>query len=493
MLGLIATSCEDSLEPPTPQENEQTPVLTTGDITTETAGVLASGSVNLNDYVESPMVPVLRLDQAVNLPAGATVDYKLEVSDTPTFAKSVVLDTHQGESEDDLSTFYVDADAWSSAQLSLFGKDSGFVTTYYRVPVYVILENSNYRYNALDFYAVEGEVSVKRMLPKEIENTYYLVGSFCDWNLSQAVKMSNTKPEETDVYKNPVFSVILNVTESEVENGVYWMIVPESTVIANDYGKMAYGAKPNSTGALAGELVEVNAKDTEAGSITLAGPVMITANIENMTYTEGYAIDNLYVYSASDNVSALPTNDYFNYSGVAILEGNVNIVNDPNQIVVSLLQKTDGEMKYDKGVFSGDLTSKAALGQPLSVAAEAGKYPYWVDINLSTFTYKFQVMKAIHVVGDFPASNWNVEESPAFVPVDNNMRVWKLENLELNTMFKIACNSGWEINFGVADNTPESDEYTLSFNAGNIPSTPGTYDLTLDFTSYPYTLTVTSK
>ena len=136
LLGMMAVSCEDDLPVPNPQENEQGPILTTGDITGAAEGVMTAGTpITLADYVEpTGLIPVYKVSAANNLPAGATLSFPLQVSNTPDFKESVTVTTLAGESENDLNLYYADVKEWNAAQLKLFGTGSTPMKTYYRIP-----------------------------------------------------------------------------------------------------------------------------------------------------------------------------------------------------------------------------------------------------------------------------------------------------------------------------------------------------------------------
>lgn len=78
-LGMLAaTSCEEKIDPAIPQTNPQEPIMTTGDVVSQTAGALASSAVlKLEDYRNAVGVPVMKLVETKELPAGATVGLSL--------------------------------------------------------------------------------------------------------------------------------------------------------------------------------------------------------------------------------------------------------------------------------------------------------------------------------------------------------------------------------------------------------------------------------
>ena len=132
-LGMLAaTSCEEKIDPAIPQANPQEPVITTGDVVSEATGVLASSAVlNLEDYrAEGSVIPVMKLVETKELPQGSTVGYKLQISNTEDFKRNIILDATVGKD----NVYSVDAAAWNTAHLSLFGKSPKVKKVYYRVP-----------------------------------------------------------------------------------------------------------------------------------------------------------------------------------------------------------------------------------------------------------------------------------------------------------------------------------------------------------------------
>lgn len=124
-IGIMASSCEESIEPSIPQHNPQGPIVTLENVISEKAGVLASSSVlNLENYRDDVTgIPVMTLVKTDNLPKDASVAYKLQLSATEDFAKEVTVDTEAGTpAEDGSIIYYVNADKWNDAHLSLFGK-----------------------------------------------------------------------------------------------------------------------------------------------------------------------------------------------------------------------------------------------------------------------------------------------------------------------------------------------------------------------------------
>ena len=156
LLGMMSASCDDAPEAPKPQENPQEPIFAVGDITSATDGALASATVlDLESYREKSGIPVMKAPETKNLPEGAVVSYKVQLCAAQDFSgKIMTLDTKVGDD----GVYTVDPFEWSDAHVPLFGKSPKVKTAYYRVPVYVVLDGSNYRYDSDSYYAASGTI-----------------------------------------------------------------------------------------------------------------------------------------------------------------------------------------------------------------------------------------------------------------------------------------------------------------------------------------------
>lgn len=154
-LGLLATSCDDNhIEPAKPQQNPQEEILKVGNITSETAGVLASGSLTLGQYPNfGDLIPVMKLVSAENMPVGGEVLYHVEISNTPTYDVKATLTATPGSDE----LYYADAYEWNNAHVAIFGESQRERTVYYRVATFVELDGSDYRYDAPN-YTAQGQL-----------------------------------------------------------------------------------------------------------------------------------------------------------------------------------------------------------------------------------------------------------------------------------------------------------------------------------------------
>ena len=121
----------------------------------EAAGALASGSVLALEAAKTdPEIEIFRFTKLEDLPEGAVATCKLELSNSEEFGRIETLPVAM--SEEGVAT--VNAVDWNDAHIALFGKSPKEKTAYWRVPVYINLDGTSYRYNSTTYYAASGSV-----------------------------------------------------------------------------------------------------------------------------------------------------------------------------------------------------------------------------------------------------------------------------------------------------------------------------------------------
>ena len=151
--------------------------------------------------------------------------------------------------------------------------------------------DQNTRIGGYEKYFGETTVTVT-LTPKEdnivIENNYYLLGTINGWSVAKAVKFDHTG----DAYDNPVFTLDVDVSETDAADGWWWKIIPESTYVTGnwldtDYSQ--YGPTEDGFKATEGMIVpKFNGVDPSAGCITKAGHYLLTIDMEKRTYCFSY-------------------------------------------------------------------------------------------------------------------------------------------------------------------------------------------------------------
>lgn len=488
MIGILAASCEKDLEPALPQENPQGPIVTINDVVSTPAGVLAGGnnSLTLNNY-NTPGAQILIMGPAetTNLPAGSTVSYTIEFSDTESFAKSKTLSATSGETEETADNYYVDAEKWNSTHLYFFGKSPKVKQMYYRVLGYVDLDGGNYLIGDKEKpYIVSGVMNETCFdMGFVIEDHYYLLSNATTWNLEEAGPFA-FEHSPYDVYDDPVFEIRFKVAEDQLDD--YWKIAPQSAVETGDWSNVV-GTETDGDEALSGHLVSENAG---AGKLTQAGNYKMTINMEAMTYDIEYLAQPDVLYTPGG-------------------------ANGWNQVNSSYMQLKEGEYYY--GVFPIDSSGFKVCAQPnwdnpeanygaassdpansgTFVAGDAGQniIPETLGLNWLTAnfdpvgyyltTYEFTPITTVGLIGSFAASGWVTD---VVMTSDDEGKTWTAETeFKAGDKYKFRFNGGWDINLG-----GNHDQLTAG-GADLTVEEDGTYIVTLNLGSGYPSCTLTKK
>lgn len=492
LLGMFAASCDEAPEAPKPQENAQVPIFAVGDITSATDGVLAADAqLNLEDYREATSIPVMKLTEAKYMPEGAAVEYKVQLAADEDFSgKVITLATNATEE----GVYGVDPTEWNNAHVALFGKSPKVKTVYYRVPVYVALDGTDYRYEATTYYAAEGSIEETCMdLGFVIENAYYLIGNLNDWQLNKTLPFEHS---DADVYDDPVFTITFKVTQAILDangGGCYWKIAPES-IIGTDNWATVLGPEKNGDTALTGQLVDTKA---EAGMLTEAGNYKMTINMEQMTYTIEKLLRPAYAYTPGG------TNGWnqLNSSWMQYFSGKIEdkprtlyytmLPLDTNGFKVCLDTKWDNSTDYGAETDAPGLSGKFVLGQEGKniIVPEAGLYWFNADYNDEKGELTdYELIKVEHVslIGSFAASGWSADVD---MTANDDLTVWTADvTLAEGDEWKVRINHDWKYSFGADD----SDINHTIFPGSNIKlGEAGTFTITL--TLQPGAPTITWK
>lgn len=492
-LGLVAVGCEDDLTPAVPQHNEQEPILKSGDIKAEKTGVLASEDVvNLENYTGALYgVPAVKTTEAINLSEEAVVQYRIQLSATDDFANVETL-TLVTDPSGDPDLYYIDAFEWNDAQVKLFGLTTKPVTVYYRVPVYVQLASTDFRYNSESYYALSGKMTVQRMNPGYVvEESYYVFGSFVGGNTpASGVVMSRT---EADVYDDPVFNYFFEVTDEQAASatGYTLMVAPESVHNASGSTAACYGA------------------GSEEGTLVLGGvPIVITApgsykfsvNMETLTYTIGVAPKTLYVIGIGqnfNNVAQLPTTDFVNYEGTAGVLGLWCLTGQSSYrptVFFGAQESYDEETHKAKGTLS--LSTNGTPLSPSTGIAMPGDHAglNYLKVNVSNLTYEATYLATMGLCGSM--TDWSKNDTPDVACKSSRSTGYMTWTVTLDATtadeFKIRANGAWDFSWGTDEVLTDGQTYEITNN--NAPNmkvaADGNYTLTFDFKAQPATVTV---
>lgn len=461
-LALAVTGCDDTTDGGVMQVNPQQPEFTPENITvTTTSPVTAGGAVNL---AGSDLVNAVSYTVSSELPEGAAVSFEMQVSGSEDFAGAITIPMQRvGDSD----TYGVDRQLWDNAFRSLLGKAPFERTNYVRFAGYINVGSQRSRIGTPDTWYCPTELKVTPVdLGIKVEEAYYLIGSINGWDLATAVKFSHS---DKNVYDDPVFTLNIDVAAADAQAGWWWKIVPESAFAAGSWDGL-FGPEENGDNSLSGNLFE----DGQAGELKSAGQQLFTIDMLNCTYSITNAVPMLWTPGNSngwspENSGTLTTTDFTNYNGFLHLNGEWLMTPAANW-----------DNKYTLGEAPGTLLYNGQNNLP--VPAE-GDGLYWVAANLGNLTYSTTIINKVGLIGGFNDWASDLEMTPSA-----DLLTWTADiDIASDTELKVRFNGDWGINLGA----PADD---LVFNApSNIPVAAGSYTVTLNLTTHPYTLTFTAK
>lgn len=429
-------------------------------------------------------VTVATIGELKNFPENYTLSIDMEVGNDAQFSKTVIVPT---VIEGDNVT--VNPDLLNGAIQSMLTRKPGQYDVNVRFDAYAERETTRLRLGGLDATYGAGVLDVTTLAAeKVIEDSYYLVP--CDAagnpNMSGAVKMNNTAGEGVSGYDNPEFALKFDVPAG---TSYLWKIAPASALTAGSSATL-YGGNPAEDG-MSGKL----GTSYSAVTVPIEGSVLLTANMETDAYTLSYAFEVLYPFSGStkaENLMLLYTDNYINYQGVTAINQRWTLCTAADKSGVTFYQLADSEPEVTE-VGEGMVQSGQMATQGGSLTAPVkGNTLYWCDVNLVQQTYTISSIGSISVIGD--GNGWDTATATKLTPA-KDLRTWTGTDIKIGSEFKLNCNGGWDLDFG-GTQVPDAMGnlvYNIEYKGSNLPCVEGTYDVTVDFSARPYTVTLTKK
>lgn len=470
-LAMAASSCEDAPEPAPMQSNPQEPVLAAGDIKGVVAGALASTSVVALEDAKGKDIEVFKFTEIKDVPAGGEVFVKFQLSASSDFSgkvETIPVTMLNGVAS-------VSSDLWNTAHINLFGKSPKEKTAYYRLPVYIAVNGSDYRYDSETYYAATGVVKETCMdAGFVIYDKYYFLSDATSWDLADAdISTFAFSHSDADVYDDPVFTFKFELTQELLDakdGGCYWKIASQKAVETGEWNYV-YGPEINGDEEFSGFLVGDGA--AQAGKLTLPGKYRVTINMEAMTY-------EIQAITRPDWV-AVPSNaNGWNDSGSRLYWSNKD--DKPYFCGAARVNNTDGGFKFiwDGSWFGGaDGKIDAAGGNIL--APVDGDELYWFTVSTDDMTYTMTPVTSIGVIGDM--NGWGGQEP---LTPDASLLIWS-GDVNLTGNWKIRINDDWAMNYGGPDMA------NPTFDGDNFSGYEGLHTVAIDFTGNRPVITVTAK
>lgn len=368
----------------------------------------------------------------------------------------------------------------------LFGRKKDAQDVWVRYAGYAQNANvSDLRINGSDYWYATTNFKLAPVPPSfVVEDAYYLLGTVNGWAVNTAIKLTHSGK---DVYDDPNFYGVFDITEAQAVDGWWWKIVPQSTYETGNWSDKpdsAFGVEENGDTALSGKLVGKTAdKDPGAGCIKQAGKYLFHINLETLTYEFTPAYNSI-------DVTGNPTWNPENPLGV--LQSALSDANEFTYVSYEGFAYVDGEFKFTTG---GSWSTNWGKGQNAGTLIFNGSTNFggfktgihYMKVSPSALTYEVgeKVITSWGMIGSFKESaSWSKEVT--MVSTDN--KVWKTPvkvTLAEGDEFKFRANDSWDVtDIGAAGST----EY-LKVKGDNIKVTKaGSYTVVLDMSKAPYSV-----
>ncbi len=431
-------------------------------------------------------VTVATIEQLVDFPENYTLSIDMQVAADNNFSNVATVATVIDD-----KNVTVNPDLLNGAIQSVKTKAPGTYEMPVRFVAYAELGTTRMRLGGIDAtYCTETLKVTTLNADKVIEDAYYIVP--CDANgkpqMNKAMKMNNTSGEGISGYDNPEFGLKFEVP---ADANYTFMIAPLSAVATGDAAAdTLFGCLP-AEDKMSGKLGVGYAP----GPVTIFGDVFVTINMELDSYTVSYAFEMLYPFSGNvkvENMMKLHTDNYINYTGVAAINQLLTLAAQPDKNGDVIFKQSDAEEPViDENGFLQ--TGLMTTGEGSTIRAPyKGNSLYWCDINLVQLTYSLYAIRSLSVIGD--GNGWDVATATELTP-SKDFRTSTATDVQIGSEFKINANGAWDVDFGgqVVNDATGNKVYNVYYKGSNLPCEAGKYDVTLDFSNVPYTVTLVKK
>lgn len=446
----------------------------------------ADQDINLVSANEANIFPtVATIDELTDFPGNEySLEIDMQVGADANFSKYSTIATVI-ENEQNVT---VNPDIFNGAIQEMLTREPGIHQVPVRFAAYAVLGTTRMRLGGVDATYGDETLTVQTLDPvKVIENAYYVVPCSASGtpDLSAAMKMNNTAGEGVSAYDNPEFALKFDVADG---TPFYFMIAPQSAITAGSTEGLfgCLGSADNMSGKLGASY--------GAALIPISGAVFLTINMEQDAYTLSYAFAKLYPLSGSvkiENTMCLYTDNYINYTGVTAINRQWTIYTQPDKSGVVFYADPETEPEVSENMLNQSGLMSTVAGPKLT-APNKGNTLYYCDINLVQKTYSISGITSISVIGD--GNGWDTTTAPMLTP-SKDLRTWTGSDIEIGSEFKLNCNGAWDIDFGgvAVENTMGKQVYNVHYKGDDLPCEAGKYDVTVDFSAKPYTVTLVKK
>lgn len=456
MLMLVATlfiACDDPYADQfvaEPTVNEQLPLHPAEGFSFAMGSQFASPIVLTKEDIESgKRIEVIKASATPTLPEGTSLKYKIEVSDTKSFDKLIII-----PSVSDGNAASISAEDLNEVVKTLYGKAPFEREIYFRATSFLVDNNATLQ---IDTKPILGPASITPV-GQVIESAYYLIGDINGWDIENLDDLKFNHSGK-DVYEDPYFSILVKDVEG------YFKIVPQSSKEAASWDGVLGNPIDGNTD-LEGELV---IDDSQAMRVTEPGWVKINLNMLEFTYTieiigemnlELFIPGGYQGWSPETAPTVYSRNLDFKYEGYVYFgeASEYKFASQPNW---------DGP-NYGSSDEEGILSDDGGAGN-LNIT-EPGYYKLNVDLSGAPYTYS-ATKTDWGIIGDATPNGWDGSTAMTY---DADTKLWSVVAELSDKEFKFRANDSWDINIG-------GDMDNLTYDGDNIKvAEAGTYLIVLD-------------
>ena len=484
-LALGFAACEDDDTLGIPVVNPEIPAVDPSIVSV--APIAGLETISLETYNnDGQNFPVATISAGEEWPAGYDFGAVAQISTDESFTNPYELSTIVNG-----TTILLNPEDVQGYIYDNITKDPAQQTLWLRFGIQAVNGKEVIRLGNADSFIGAEQINVLPFSPAAvIEPMYYLIYSDDaeTWAKANSVAFSHS---DKSPYDDPNFTLVWEVP-SEYADGLFWKILPESTYDTFDLENgLVIGVNEDDSESRSGHLNDT--ADQLAGYIDMSGRIMMEINLDRvaaaagandvMTFSYKQAID--FFWLAGDNVNGLTwsfadtptmwTNNYTDYVGMAVLgsEFKFSPTNGWNGDFGSdgglTFETTDGGELIGKGEANG--------GKNINVA-EPGLY--YISLNYISKALQIVKLNSWGIIGGFNGWGESVEMTKV-----NDFTYTVTQVLNEGDEWKFRANGQWTVSLGGTFDKLDP------FNGPNFKcEESGTYDITLNLSTLPWTATV---
>lgn len=477
-------------------------------------------SINLVDLMaaetEQPIV-IGTINLSAELPQNTILKAEVEISDDASFSKSTTIEANSLADSKDISVM---PSTLADAYFNNITKNPAATTLYVRALLYTVTDGSSVAIIGTpgENYFASQSVAFTPLNKVQISPAYYIVGGPNDWAASAAAKSIKFSHSDTDVYEDPIFTVIFDAAAE----GDTWFAIGDDEACAaignGDWSKLL-GIVGGENKASEGQLDFRYNMGADNSFCVPAGPKKIKVTLNMLEYTfkvEAVSIADAYylIGGPGDWNATSAMTMQFSHSSKDVIEdpvftytfestgsemwfafGDKDAIDGVAEGVWNKLYGTKGDSKDLKGSFD----RRYNLDGDHSFCVDGTAKFYRFTINMAEMTYEITPLNFQQYIYEAGVNNgWGGTEQPLYCADGNGTY----------TGFFYAKEDSWTdgkgaFKFrGAADNWDNGNYGTGILNAdgltgtlvddgnsGNIMPQPGFYRADVNLADMTYTLT----